>query len=679
MSWFEIAMPFTVGLLYLFIPGLLMAVALRVRGFDAFALAPVLSVGVIMVGATVAPAIGVTWGPVVPFVAALVIAVVLGGLGFAAHKLGIWDAPSPYRGGQNFKAHNPTTASLVQSTPWYSKEQGLYWLSALVGAAFLMRNVTNALGSPEWISQTWDNNFHLNAVRYIENTGSASPLTLGAMTAGEGDSTFYPGAWHAVVSLIFMGSGTDIPVATNTMALLVCSVVWPLGMVFMLRQLLNLSAPAVLVTGALAASFTAYPILLLDFGVLYPNLLGISLIPPVIALIAQVFRVVSIRRLATVQAVLLGIPAGLALALAHPNALMSALVMAIPIFGARLYAQWAAAFSRRVSWANAGVTSIGVIALLATIYALWLVVRPPEEAGEMWGPVLSPAQAIGESLVQGSMGQGAQWLLFTLFVVGLYALMRTRRAPLWIFFSWVVVTYFYVAARSLPWEEGRYFVVGIWYHDSFRLAALLPIMAIPMMALGVDWLVGKIQDVHDWAGTFNWSPRTVVTALSVATLGVVGVIGQTSQPLEDQVRASYFAYQPTNDSPLLTEDERAVLEALDDYVPEDSEIAVQAFTGAPLAYAIADRKVTAYHTIYTADEETAYIQQNLNKALYDQRVCQIADSNNIDFYLDFGKKEVNSGDHIGWYMGYENLPQTGVLQEVYRSGDAVLYEIVACS
>ncbi|MDY6052251.1 MAG: DUF6541 family protein [Rothia sp. (in: high G+C Gram-positive bacteria)] len=682
MSWFEIAMPFTLGLLYLFIPGLLMATALRVRGFDAFALAPALSIGAIMIGAIVAPALGVTWGPLVPFIAALVLALVLGGLGLVAHRLGIWDAPAPRRAQREpagSVAGSLAAPRLIQRTPWYSTEQGIYWLSALIGAAFLMRNVTNALGSPEWISQTWDNNFHLNAVRYIENTGSASPLTLGAMTAGEGEPTFYPGAWHALVSLIFMGSGVDIPVATNTVALLVCSVVWPLGMVFMVRQLLNLSAPAVLVTGALAASFTAYPILLLDFGVLYPNLLGIALIPPVLALLAQLFRVVKVRYVATVPAVLLGIPAGLALSLAHPNALMSALVMAVPIFAARLYAQWAAVFSRRASWVSAVLTSVGIAALLAVIYTLWVVIRPPKEAGEMWGPVLSPAQAIGESFVQGPMGQGVQWLLFVLFVMGLYALVRTRHAPVWVFFSWVVVTYFYVAARSLTWEEGRYFVVGIWYHDSYRLAAILPIMAIPLMVLGVDWLVGKIQDARDWSGATSWSPRTVVIALSVAALGLVGVLGQISQPLEDQVRASYFSYQPTNDSPLLTEDERALLENLDEYVPEESEIAVQAFTGAPLAYAIADRKVTAYHTIYSADEETKYLQHNLNNALYDQQVCQIIDENNIDFYLDFGKKEVNSGDHIGWYMGYEDLPQSGVLREVYRSGDAVLYEIVACS
>lgn len=676
MTWFDIMVPFVVGLFYLFVPGLLIAVAARVRGFDAFALAPALSVGATIVGAVAAPALGITWGALVPLVAAVLLACLLGGLSFAAVKLGLWDAPGVHRS-QDAGTGRSAERQVAQGA-WFSREQALFWSSTLVGAALLMRNVTNALGSPEWISQTWDNNFHLNAVRYIENTGSASPMTLGAMTAAEGDSTFYPGAWHAMVSLIFTGSGADIPVATNTMALLVCSVVWPLGVVFMMRQILAMRAPGVLVIGALTASFTAYPILLLDFGVLYPNLLGIALIAPVLALVAQLFRTVAVRRLATVQTLVLGIPAGLALALAHPNTLMSALVMMAPIFMARLFIQWKALMGGGATRVNVAVTTLGVAALLGALYVLWLVVRPPEEAGEMWGPVLSPAQAMGESLVQGTMGQGAQWLLLVLFVVGLYALVRTHRAPLWIFFSWVVATYFYVAARSLPWEDDRYFVVGIWYHDSFRLAALLPIVAIPLMVLAVDWLAEKALDVRDWAGTLGVSREAVVAGLAALGVIVVGVLGQTAQPLEDQVEASYIAYQPTDNSPLLSEDERNVLEALDDFVPVDSEIAVQAFTGAPLAYALADRKVTAYHTIYAADEQTWYIQQNLNKALRDSQVCQIADQNSIDYYLDFGTEEVNGGNHVGWYRGYEDLPQSGVLTEVYRSGDAVLYEITAC-
>lgn len=677
MSWFDITVPFAMGLLYLFVPGFLIAVALRVRGFDAFALAPVLSIGAVMVGAIIAPVVGVTWGALVPFVAAVAIALLLGGLGLVVDKLGMWDLPAQRK--YQEVAGRVATSSLLQRVSWYSKEQGLCWLSFLVGSVLLMRNVTNALGNPEWISQTWDNNFHLNAVRYITEMGNASPLTLNAMNTVEGQSAFYPGAWHAVVSLIFMGSGADIPVSTNTMALLVSSVVWPLGMVFMVRQLLKLNAPGIIVIGALSASFTAYPVLLLDFGVLYPNLLGISLIPPVVALIAQVFRTVKVRYVSTMQGILIGIPAGFALALAHPNALMSTLVIVIPIFITRLFIQWLTATRRVTTWSNVALTSLMVITLLGVIHQLWLVVRPAEEAGAMWGPVLSAPQAIGEAIVQGSMGQEAQWLLLALFLVGLYAMTRSHDAPRWIFFSWVVVTYFYVAARSLPWEADRYFVVGVWYHDSFRLAALLPLMAIPLMALAVDWLAKKMQNIQELSDIFHLSPQRAGVVGSIIALSLVGVLGQTSKPLEDQIEESYFSYQPTDESPLLTLDEINVLDTLDTYVPDGAEIVVQAFTGAPLAYALADRKVTAYHSIYTPDEETEYIQKNLNNAINDSRVCQIINDNKIEYYLDFGNQEVNWGDHSSWYTGYENLVESGILEEVYRSGEAVLYKIIVCS
>src|SRR5699024_8434958 len=103
-----------------------------------------------------------------------------------------------------------------------------------------------------------------------------------------------------------------------------------------------------------------------------------------------------------------------------------------------------------------------------------------------------------------AMGFKPQWFLAIIFVIGLYTF--TRRAnvySLWVLGAWAVVVYFYVAARSLAWEDGRYEVVGLWYHDSFRLAALLPVMSVPILALAVHWVAEKLV-VNRWWQRTQW-------------------------------------------------------------------------------------------------------------------------------------------------------------------------------
>ena len=674
MSWFEIAMPLLVGLIYLFVPGLLISAAARLRGFEAFGLAPALSVAAIMLGATVTPMLGIRWALWVPFASAGVLAAVILLVVLVGRWAGLGSAPARSHQGRWL----PPQRSVVASA-WWSKDQIAYWGSFLVGALLLWRNVTNAIGQPEWISQTWDNSFHLNAVRFIEETGSASPLTLGAMTTVEGEPTFYPGAWHAIVSLISMGSGADIPVATNTMALVVSAIIWPLSTVFMVRQIFKLNTAGVMVVGAFAAAFTAYPILLLDFGVLYPNLLGIALIPAGIGLVAQLFRMVAVRRISTLQSVVLGVWAALAIAIAHPNAIMSLLVMIIPLLLGRVILNLVTSFKQRAYWGAAGATALGVALIFIVMNILWGVVRPPQAAGEVWGPVLTQGQALGEPFAFAAMGFKPQWFLAIIFVIGLYTF--TRRAnvySLWVLGAWAVVVYFYVAARSLAWEDGRYEVVGLWYHDSFRLAALLPVMSVPMLALAVHWVAEKLVANRWWQRTQWESTRRMTVVGAVVLVAVVG-FGQTSTALQNQVEANYYEYAPDPESDLLNTDEFDMLEALDEYVPEGDTVVVQPFTGAALAYAIADRPVTAYHTIYSADDDVKYVQDHLNQALTDPQVCRALDNLNADYYLDFGRAEVSGHDHSSWYAGFEGLSESGVLTEVHREGDAVLYKITACS
>lgn len=675
MSWLAILVPFLMGLLLLFVPGLLVTTAVRLRGFDAVAIAPPVSVAVLAVSAIIAPMVGVGWSLWVPLVFAVIVAALGFVVTFGLNKLGLLDAP-----------YKRQLGSTIVRTPmtWNIKQQAWLYASVAIGSLLTLRNTARGIGAPDWISQTWDNNFHLNAVRYIVDHNNGSALFVANMTSGGGPATFYPLAWHDFVSLVFMHSDASIPVATNAFAMAVAGVVWPLSVMYMVRSIFRANPVALMLTGIAAASMSSFPFSLIYFGVLYPNLLGYALLPVGIGMMAQLFRVGLVRYLATTQSLFLGLFVALGIALAHPNAVMSMLVLIMPIFIARVVLQIIAAVKKETPWWVVALQTVVIAGIFYLISYLWEIVRPAKEAGEMWHPQSSQGEALGGMLTNEALTSKPLWAVTTLSLIGIFFLIKCRNRLYWVLGMWGVLAYYYVAVRSLAWEDGRYEVVGVWYHDSFRLAALVPIVTLAFVAYGAHQLSTLLADKLVGADLSRFKGRLrehglVATVLGALAVIILGTVMQTAAPLNNYLHASRALYEPTLESPLLTPDEYNVLEHVDDYVAPDEEILVSPFNGGALAYAFADRKVTAYHTLWSMTEDEGYLYKNLDKAKTDPKVCQILEKDNIDYFLWFGWKEVNNtGDHAMWYPSFDKVVDSDLVEPVYHSGGATLYKITAC-
>lgn len=699
MSWMTVIAPFIVGIIVVFVPGLLLAVALKMRGFDAFGIAPALSVAMVSISAMVAPMVGVDWALWVPFVFALLIAALGFAVNYATEKIS-GRRPTPSSQPEVAGVTVGHASSDLVPARWFSKNQGFYWLSFILGFILLARNTTNAIGQPGWISQTYDANFHLNAVRYIADHANGSSLFIASMTSGNEPPDFYPAAWHDIASLMFMSTGSEIPVVTNALALLVSAVIWSISLLFFVRNVFKLNKFGIIAVGLLASAFVAFPYLLIDFGVLYPNLLGIALMPAGLAVVSQMFRMSIKQRMTTQQTIFLGLFVALGIAIAHPNAIMSLLVLLIPIFVGRGILQIISAIQKKTSWLVALLQIVGIAAILWLINYLWGVVRPPKESGG-WEPSASQSQSFGEFITNGIMGWPSLWFVTILAVVGIYALVRSRnRSSFWVLGSAGVLCWFYMAARYLIWDEGRDWVVGVWYHDAYRVAAMLPLLMVPLGAVGVHWIAFKIAE-NNVARTMlekyrlRRSQRTTGTTsaeanatspagkgISVALLTLAVVVlaygGQTAKPLEKFVNDTFWTYAPDPESPLLTEDEYTVLEKIDDYVPENDAVIVQPWTGGALTYAVSGREVNAYHTNFVDTEATDLVDQKLKYWQSTPGVCSALDSLDAKYYLDFGTKEILDADHSIRYAGLIHAGEAPGFKEVYRSGDAALYEITAC-
>lgn len=268
LSWPEALPPYALVALLVVLPGTLLSVALGLRGLARWASVVPLSVAGFSVSAVIFGFAGVPWNPLTASAAFVVAAVILWLVLWPSRRrrTGPWAGTVPLRE----RITSPAVAVVC---------------GAVLGIGIVVQRLHLIMQRPDAISQTYDANFHYNAVRYIEDTGSASSLTLGGL--GVVEPSFYPAAWHNTVA--FVAQVADLPVAltANAMTMIVCGMVWVLGSLYFTTRLLG-SRPAVAVaTGLMASSFPAFPYLLSFYGNLYPNTLSIAMLPLWLGLLAD--------------------------------------------------------------------------------------------------------------------------------------------------------------------------------------------------------------------------------------------------------------------------------------------------------------------------------------------------------------------------------------------------------
>ena len=667
MDWLNAAPGLVAALLLLFVPGAALGWVFGLRGFAIPALAPALSVSVIAVASTLAPLVHLGWGPVPVVITAAVAAAVLAVVRIVLRRS---ERPTP-----------AVREPLERSRGERLLMAGVFALAVAVPAVLLARSLMYAFASPDSISQTFDNIFHLNALQYIKETGSASSLTIGKMSG----TPYYPAAWHALVSLVGQVSGVSIPVSVNTTNLLIGALVWPFSVTYLVWRLFGRNPLAIVAGGALSAAFAAFPLLMIDFGVLYPNFLGLALLPACLGQLYFAMGFGAERTTNTPHAwVTLG-AAVMGMTVAHPSALMALIVAAIlPMFQA--YARWVGPRLGGAGWRERPVVlpTVGVLFALAFIAALWRVLRP-DPAAAFWPPTQTIAQAVGESLLASPVRFEPTWIVGAFIVMGIYRCIRRpgRRTALGLF---IVFGALYVVVSGLPAGPIRSFLVGVWYNDSYRLAAMLPVAAIPVAVEGLlqaaEWLRGgyaavrrgakQLPDLMGAAGV----ARPWLGALGLAVVVVVLVGTTRGGQVQAESVAARGLYQVRPDSPLVSSDEMALLKRLDSHVPADAVIAGSPWTGASLAYALADRKTLQLHILSATSPAIDAVDQGLKDALTNPAACNAIKELHVQYVLDFGTQEVHGEHHP--YQGVEDLQGSSAVTLVDQQGAARLYKVTAC-
>lgn len=657
MSWMQTIPTIAIGLLLLFAPGALLARTMGARGLTLLSAAAPLTVSIASLAAIALQVLHIGWSAASMILSTLLVA----GLTAAARILWL-----RRRSGELPKLRPIGFPSLIRTAG--------YAVAVLMPAAIIFYRFSRIIGSPEHISQTYDNVFHLNALRVITDSGRASSLTLASLDPSSDRMSFYPAAWHDVVALVAQAGGGSIPVGLNATNMIIAGLVWPLSAMFLVSTLTGRRLVPVLMTGALAAGFSSFPYLMIDFGVLYPNVLSIALLPFCLGALAGFL---GIGREATASRALyfwLLAVSSIGLTLAHPSTTMALIAFAVsPLlywFGTRVRRLYGQPHWLRDSLiALAAVAAYGVAAVV-----LWNKVRP-SDAASFWAPMTTVPRAVGEAITSAPQGnRDVPWLIFALTVVGILVLFAQRR--LWILGCFVISAGFYAVVSGYPAGPVRSFWTGVWYNDSYRLAALLPVTAIAIAAVGGSWLIERAhQRLHRWPQSTRVPQHALTAAGTILLIVAAGALTQGRSIDAAQARAAR-AYASTVTSPLLSSDEESLLKRLDRHVPTDSVVIGNPWTGASLVYPYTGRRALLPAISSSPTPEEKIILNRLNAVSKDPKVCEAIQQENSYFVLDFGPEEVHQGKHA--YPGMANLAEAPGLRLVDTQGAASLYEVVAC-
>ncbi|MFD9705821.1 DUF6541 family protein [Lentzea sp. NPDC059081] len=651
MSWFEALPVALVAAGWLIGPGVALAYALGLRGLGAWGMAPTLSVSLISVTAAVAQKVGIRWS--VPLVlgvsvAACLIAVVLSLL---------------------FRRIAPARRNDPVRTQWVAAA-GLV-PAALVGGYVVVRG----MGTPDQLNQTFDAIYHYSALNYVLESGSASSLTMASLGNPLIPPGFYPAGWHGVTSLVVLSTGSNIAVAANVMAWAIASLVWPLSMLLLVRQLVGRNTAAVAVTPVLAVAFTAFPWGLLGFGVLWPNLLGLALVPAGLAAVLAATSLAKEDVLGRRRSLSMAVLVLVGTAFAHPNAMFSLAVLAVFPFLVAVF-RWGRELHRGGrTWQGVAV----VAGTLAVLLAIWVFVsrlaafKPVREM--FWPPFETPARAVGEALLNSPNGKPALWALSILAIVGLATAWRWREHR-WLIAAFATVSFLYTVSAAINRPDTRKFT-GLWYNDSFRLAAMAPIVAVPLAVIGVLFIAGKIAERVPAARI----PALLRTPTALAIVVVLALLplsrGYYASANIATVRGSYTGADPTN-GVLVDQTELAFLDDLRKALPEDAVVVNNPWDGSAVMLADIRRKALFPHADLPWSDDQAYLARHVADAADDPKVCAAADRLGAHYLLianktfwEWDRRRLN-------YPGVEEPTKPGAFELVASRGSVKLYKLDRC-
>jgi hypothetical protein len=666
-SWGDSVLPAIVFVLLLLGPGALVLLSLGAGYLRAIVFAPIVSVALAGLGGVLLHVLGIRWDLVAFCAMSLVVVIGVLLIRTVVLRAAAWRIFRPQtRPGWR----DPMVAAVV--------------LGLVISAVVVVVQYLGPVGGAQNITFNYDTVWHDDVIRHILLTGDASSLDVGLLD-GTAGSHYYPAAWHSLIALTVDATGASLPAAVNASVFVLFAFVWPLNAAVLAVRLFGPSRLVVLGTLVAAPLFAAFPAHFLDYGPLYSNLLSFAILPACVALGVEWLNQLGARRrpprlaagVALIAATFVG------MIFAQPNSLFTLFVILLPLADVALFrsvrGRWPA--RRWTPWTLSAVFTIAWV-------AGWIAVHDSAPLRRTvsvdWPASLSEAQAFGEFVLQGTVGEFPQVLLVVLVGIGLVVAARRRRIR-WLVASYAALGVLYVldAGNSGGPHSLRDYATGFWYHDSVRLAAATVLLAAPLAGRGFRWVVTLIVTK---VPTFQAGRRSALVAVAAA-VALVGLSLVADHAL--LVRRTFLHDSAAIDEfQMLNPAKVAFLREVAATVPEGVRIANDPNDGSGYAYSMFSLPVVFAalpgNWLGSPTTDQVRVLSSLNTIGSDPSICTVVAREKIGYVLALSAPR--TADTPRTVIGYSAEMWQGVrvdgstpgFHKILEKGAMSLYKITAC-
>ena len=537
----------------------------------------------------------------------------------------------------------------------------------LLGA--LLIGLAALRGMPNWqaIPSNWDSVWHANTIRFILDTGQASPTHMGELRNVEThEALYYPSTYHALAAVFCQLTGAA-PTTSYTLNSLAASIwLFPVSGATLTWQWLRgrtdewRTAGAAAAAAALSASFTALPYIEFDTASM-PNLAAYGVAVPTMVLVVSALR--HRDRIPLAVLALLGV---------FSVHITGGVVVVLFVAGWWLFdALWHPVRGRVVDFVNLLIIAIPTVLLLLPQF-LGVLQQAEIIVGHAFVTHEGKKRGLFDAVVQHTRHLNdfpIQWVLIILAAVG--AIVLVVRRVWWPLAVWLLLVVSIVHS-SAPFGGPIGALTGkfsdLFYSDPRRLSGVITMLLTAAVGIGVFTLAtGVVAGARRLVG--RGGPRAWHAATAVIVVAVSVGIG--------------IAYLPRGQFLFGEKYDRVMVDAKDlqawAYLAtlpgaHNTLIADGNTDGTAWMYAVADLHPLWTHYDYPVQQGPGYhrfiIWAYADDADNDPRVAEAVKALNIR-YLVTSTPVVR-----GFVMpdGLVSLDRSRSWEKIYDNGEARIYE-----
>jgi hypothetical protein len=296
-----------------------------------------------------------------------------------------------------------------------------------------------------------------------------------------------------------------------------------------------------------------------------------------------------------------------------------------------------------------------------------------------WPELMTMNQAMGQALTLSTIITKAHWVFGAATLWGFIRLLKVPRLR-WLLVSHVFLIFLYMLAAGSPSWLARE-LTGFWFNDAQRVAAMIPMTAVPLAALGITSAADVLaRFVGRFSSDVLGRPLTSHRALGIAALGMLLVavvkypnqIGQGAAVLQDRYRNMNFSHL------LVTGDEQVLYAKLATQVPAGETVLGSPFTGAQFSAIWSGHAVVIPHTTSNPTPDVRLVSKRFKSFTTDPVVCAALKRLKVGAVVDDADRFQASDERQLSYSGLVNLYRTPGLTPIGKGLTVVIYRVGDC-